>query len=52
MFGNNFGLFGSPENAKKILEKFTRITAPTARIIAGTLDRYKPDEAAHLNITN
>lgn len=48
MFGNNFGLFGSPENAKKILEDFTRITAPGARIIAGTLNPYKTDDPAHL----
>ena len=48
MFGNNFGLFGDAENAKKILKKFTRITAPEARIIAGTLNPYKTVEAAHL----
>ena len=48
MFGNNFGLFGNPENAKKILEKFTRITAPNARIIAGTLNPYKTDDPNHL----
>ncbi|CAN5734624.1 hypothetical protein BH20ACI4_BH20ACI4_07830 [soil metagenome] len=48
MFGNNFGLFGNPENAKKILEKFTRITTKKAQIIAGTLNPYKTDEPAHL----
>ena len=48
MFGNNFGLFGSPENAKKILEKFTRITAPEAQIIAGTLNPYKTEDPNHL----
>ncbi len=48
MFGNNFGLFGSAENAEKILEKFADITTPNARIIAGTLDPYKTDNAAHL----
>lgn len=48
MFGNNFGLFGSPENAKKILEKFSRITADKAQIIAGTLDPYKTDDPKHL----
>jgi SAM-dependent methyltransferase len=48
MFGNNFGLFGSSENAKKILEKFTRITASEARIIAGTLNPYKTEYPNHL----
>jgi SAM-dependent methyltransferase len=48
MFGNNFGLFGSPENAPKILEKFSRITAPKARIIAGTRNPYLTDDPAHL----
>lgn len=48
MFGNNFGLFGSPENAKKILEKFTLITTANAQIIAGTLDPYKTGDPKHL----
>jgi SAM-dependent methyltransferase len=48
MFGNNFGLFGSPENAKKILEKFTRIATKEAQIIAGTLNPYKTDDPNHL----
>lgn len=48
MFGNNFGLFGNPDNAKTILEKFTRITAPDAQIIAGTLNPYITDNLAHL----
>lgn len=48
MFGNNFGLFGSPENAPAILEKFSRITAPAARIIAQTRNPYLTDDLAHL----
>ena len=48
MFGNNFGLFGSPENAKKILEKFTRTTTKKAQIIAGTLNPYKTEDPNHL----
>ena len=36
MFGNNFGLFGSAKKAKVLLKKLYRITAPDARIIAGT----------------
>ncbi|MGI8467066.1 MAG: class I SAM-dependent methyltransferase [Pyrinomonadaceae bacterium] len=48
MFGNNFGLFGSRENAGKILEKMTRITSPEARIIAKTFDPYQTDNPLHL----
>ncbi len=48
MFGNNFGLFGSPENAKKILEKFSHITSENAQIIAGTLNPYKTEDPNHL----
>jgi SAM-dependent methyltransferase len=48
MFGNNFGLFGSPENARKILEKFSRITTASARLIAGTRNPYLTDDPAHL----
>lgn len=48
MFGNNFGLFGSPDNAKNILGKFSLITSDEARIIAGTLDPYKTDDPKHL----
>ncbi len=47
MMGNNFGLFGSFENARAILKKFARITAPDARIIAKTLDPYKTDNPLH-----
>lgn len=48
MFGNNFGLFGSAEEAKTILAKMSRITAPEAQIIAGTLNPYKTDNPDHL----
>lgn len=48
MMGNNFGLFGSLENAREILKKFARITtAPDARIIAKTLNPYKTDNPLH-----
>ncbi len=48
MFGNNFGLFGSFENAQLILKKFSRITAPDAQIIAGTHNPYQTTEPGHL----
>ncbi len=49
MMGNNFGLFGSKENARTILEKFARITAADARIIAKTLNPYLTDNPLHLS---
>lgn len=47
MMGNNFGLFGSFENARAILKKFARITASDARIIAKTLNPYLTDNPLH-----
>jgi SAM-dependent methyltransferase len=41
MMGNNFSLFGSFKKARKLLEKFKRITTEKARIIAETIDPYK-----------
>jgi SAM-dependent methyltransferase len=48
MLGNNFGLFGSAKGAKQILKKLYRITAPEARIIAGTRNPYKTGDRNHL----
>jgi SAM-dependent methyltransferase len=48
MLGNNFGLFGSAENALTLLETMSRITAPGAQIIAGTLNPYRTDKKEHL----
>jgi SAM-dependent methyltransferase len=42
MMGNNFGLFGNPKQAKRLLKRFHGITSPDARIIAESLDIYKP----------
>ncbi len=42
MMGTNFGLFGSPKQAKRLLKRFHDITSPGARIIAESLDIYKP----------
>lgn len=48
MLGNNFGLFGDAETARKILEKMARITKPDARIIAGTRNPYSTTDKDHL----
>jgi SAM-dependent methyltransferase len=38
MLGNNFGLFGSPTRAKKLLRRLRRMTSDDARVIAETRD--------------
>ena len=47
LMGNNFGLFGGFEKAKK-LHKLHRITSANATIIATTIDPYKTDNPIHL----
>jgi SAM-dependent methyltransferase len=42
MMGNNFGLFGNPKQARRLLNRFHDMTSPDARIIAESLDIYKP----------
>src|SRR4030042_2536813 len=49
MMGNNFGLFGSFEGARRLLKKLDKITSPKGRIIAETLDVYKTDNPDHLS---
>lgn len=45
MMGNNFGLFGSFEKARKLLTRFHRMTSENALIIADTRNPYKKDPA-------
>ncbi len=42
MMGNNFGLFGNPKQAQRLLKRFHDMTNPDARIIVESLDIYKP----------
>ena len=49
MLGNNFGLFGSFEGARRLLKRFSRITSKNGRIIAETNDVYKTDLPEHLS---
>jgi len=49
MMGNNFGLFGSFEGARRLLNKLSRITSKNGRIIASTNDVYNTDNPAHLS---
>jgi SAM-dependent methyltransferase len=47
MYGNNFGLFGSFDRARRILRRFHRMTSPGARIIAQTMDPHlRPGQKA------
>lgn len=49
MFGNNFGLFGSRDNARSLLQKMSLITKPNAQIIAGTMNPYQTTNEDHLS---
>ena len=48
MYGNNFGLFGSPERAKRLLRRFGRMTSGRARIIAESNSLRKTSQRCHL----
>lgn len=48
MMGNNFGLFGNLEKAKRLVRRFHRMTSKNALIIASSRDPYKTDNPAHL----
>ncbi len=47
MLGNNFGLFANRYRAQLLLRRFLAITNPGARIIAESLDIYKPPVPAY-----
>jgi len=49
MMGNNFGLFGSLEGARRLLKKLSKITSENGRIIAVSNDVYKTDIPEHLS---
>jgi SAM-dependent methyltransferase len=47
MYGNNFGLFGSPAKARRLLRRFHRLTNERGRIIATSVHVYRTDQPAH-----
>lgn len=48
MMGNNFGLFGNRNRAKRLLKQFYNNTSNGALIIAESLDPYDTTDPAHL----
>jgi SAM-dependent methyltransferase len=48
MFGNNFGLFGSPAKAARMLRRLHRLTSEDARIVAESRGVYDTDDPYHL----
>lgn len=52
MMGNNFGLFGSFNNAKRMLKELYKITSPDGLIIAETTNPYKTKDSYHLTYHN
>lgn len=49
LFGNNFGLFGNFNKAKRLLKQFYKITSPGALIITENIDPYNTKDKAHLS---
>jgi len=49
MMGNNFGLFGSFEGARRLLKRLSRITSKNSRIIAVSNDVYDTENPDHLS---
>ena len=49
MLGNNFGLFGSPTRAKRLLRRFYQMTSRNALIISESVDPYQTKEQFHLD---
>ncbi len=47
MLGNNFGLFRNRSQARSLLRRFLSMTTPGAKIIAESLDIYKPPVEPH-----
>lgn len=48
MFGNNFGLFGSFQGARRLLRILHRITRPGAVLLAASNDIYRTKDPLHL----
>ena len=49
MLGNNFGLFGSIEAARRLLKKLSKMTSENGRIIAESNDIYRTKVPEHLS---
>ena len=48
MWGNNFGLFGGPAQAKRMLRRLHRLMSDEARIVAESRSPYGTDDPDHL----
>jgi len=48
LYGNNFGLFGSEERARRLLRVMHRMTSSDAVIIASAADPYRTHDPVHL----
>lgn len=48
MYGNNFGLFGSREKAKRLLRKLHKMTTASAAIVCSSINPYKTDNPDHV----
>ena len=47
LFGNGFGLLGTPAKARRLLRRLLRVTTADARILAASTDVYATDDPLH-----
>jgi SAM-dependent methyltransferase len=47
LFGNNVGLFGNPERARRLLSAWARVAGPRTRILAESMSPYHRSPAVH-----
>jgi SAM-dependent methyltransferase len=48
MMGNNFGLVGDPDKARRLLKRFSRMSGPNGRIVATSNDVHQTNDPQHL----
>lgn len=48
MFGNNFGLVGTTDQAPEVLDSLSSVTTDDAVILAGSMDLHQTDDPDHL----
>ncbi len=48
LYGNNFGLMGTPEGVVRMLKGFHRVTTDDAIVLAGSIDPLETDDEMHL----
>jgi len=48
LYGNNFGIMGTPEGVMKMLREFDKVTSRDAVVLVGSIDPEETDNESHL----